>query len=245
MYAVRGLRQLRLTILACLAAGMLLTFAAFSTARPVLGASTDATAVIHEGDTETAPAGGLVAGCTFHIHFSSDSDVQGDWAIRSGDDDGPNVLTGSYDTTGGEDRVPNSGTLSLDSGSYFLVWDDESPIDRSFDQVAFDVACESGSEVPVESGGSGSELPIDSGGTGSELPIESGGNGSPSGVVLGVVGTPAPTLPATDTALSREPTTDLRPTLGFLALIGAVALAVSNREARRRSRTDDKADRNR
>jgi hypothetical protein len=243
MTGIRGYRQLHLAAVACAISGILLIVAAVTTTRPVLAASTGVTAVVHEGDTETAPAGGLIDGCTLHLHFSSDADVQGDWAIREGDDFGPNVLTGSYDTSSGDDREPNTGTLTLASGAYFLVWDDESPIDRSFDQLAFDVACEAptnsgGSELPTNSGGS--ELPIDSGGSGSEAPIN--GGGSPSGAVLGVVGTPAPTLPATDTGLDRQPSTDLRPTLGLLALIGAGALALTNRRTRRRVPGDDEAD---
>ena len=218
MREVRGPRQLRLTS-ACLMAGVLLVLGA---ATPVLAAPTGVTAVVHEGDTEVPPLGGLVEGCAVHLHFSAEAATAGDWAIRADDENGPDVLTGSFDTSGGDDRVPDAGTLALTSGTYVLVWDDESPIDRSFDELPFDVAC----EQPTESGG---EEPTDSGG---EEPIDSGGE-DPSGSVLGIAGTPQLTLPNTDAAaVTSESSSDLRPALGLMGLLAIGSLFVASRRHR-------------
>jgi len=86
------------------------------------------TVKIHEGGTEDEP---IVANephvCTFHLHFFFGDDVQaGDWEIQSWPPtgDGTVVLSGSYDATGGEDRVPDEpGTFSLPNGHYKLFWD--------------------------------------------------------------------------------------------------------------------------
>jgi hypothetical protein len=227
MREVRWRHQLRLMMLACLTAGAIGVLGAFGEPGPALAAPTGVTVVIHEGDTETQPSGAV---CTFHFHFISDLDKAGGWEIRAGARNGPAVMDGLFDTTGvGADRVPDSGTLSLPDGHYVMVWDDESPIDKSFDRLPFDVACEAptqpgGSEAPIASGGS--EAPISSGG--SEAPIASGGE-EPTGSVLGVIGTPPPTPPETDTTLTSRTKSDLRVPLGFLALIAAAALIVSGR----------------
>ena len=260
MRDVRGFRQLRLMMLVCLTAGIFIAFGGYGTPGPALAAPTGVTVVIHEGNTETQPAG---AACTFHFHFLSDLDVAGGWEIRAGARNGPAVMNGLFDTTGvGADRVPDSGTFSLPDGHYVMVWDDESPIDKSFDRLPFDVACEAptqpggseapissgGSEAPISSGGSeapissgGSEAPISSGGSeapissgGSEQPISSGGEG-PGGSVLGISGTPPPTLPDTDAP--STPRSDLRSPLGLLAVIAGVALVISGRQSRRRGHT--------
>jgi hypothetical protein len=174
------------------------------------------TAVVHEGDTEAPPLGGLVEGCTVHLHFSSEAATAGDWAIRADDEHGTDVLTGLFDTAGGDDRVPDSGTLALTSGHYVLVWDNESPIDRSFDELPFDVACEQATASD-----------------GDEDPIESGGEESPDGSVLGIAGTPRLTLPNTDTNLVGTPTSsDLRPALGLMGLVAIGSLFVASRRRR-------------
>ena len=219
MREVRGPRQLRLTS-ACLVAGVLLVLGA---AAPVMAAPTGVIAAVHEGTTEVPPLGGLVEGCTVHLHFAAEAATAGDWAIRADDEHGPDVLTGSFDTAGGDDRVPDAGTLALTSGHYVLVWDDESPIDRSFDELPFDVAC----EQPTQSGGG---EPTDSGGG---EPIDSGGEESPDGSVLGIAGTPRLTLPNTDTAVvSSTTSSDLRPALGFMGLLGVGSLFVATRRHR-------------
>ena len=215
MREVRGPRQLRLTS-ACLVAGVLLVLGA---ATPALAAPTGVTAVVHEGDTEVPPLGGLVEGCTIHLHFSAEAATAGDWAIRADDEHGADVLTGSFDTAGGDDRVPGAGTLALTSGHYVLVWDDESPIDRSFDELPFDVACE---QPTVSDGG--------------EDPIESGGEESPDGSVLGIAGTPRLTLPNTDAAAVTSATSsDLRPALGLMGLLAIGSLVVASRRRRNHS----------
>ena len=138
MREVRGPRQLRLTS-ACLVAGVLLVLGA---AAPVLAAPTGVTAVVHEGDTEVPPLGGLVEGCTVHLHFSAEAATAGDWAIRADDEHGADVLTGSFDPPaarpGAGCRHARSHERPRTSSS-----DDESPIDRSFDELPFDVAASS------------------------------------------------------------------------------------------------------
>jgi hypothetical protein len=206
-------------MLACLTTGVLLAFGAVA---PVLAAPSGVTAVVHEGDTETPPLGSLVEGCTVHLHFTSEPAKAGDWQIRADDEDGPPAHSGSFDTTGGDDRVPDTGTLALTSGHYVLVWDAESPLDRSFDELPFDVAC----EQPTNSGG---EEPTDSGG---EEPIDSGGE-DPSGSVLGIAGTPRLTPPNTDTdAISSTTSSDLRPALALMGLVGLASLVVASRQRR-------------
>jgi len=85
------------------------------------------TVKIHEAATEVEP---IVANdphvCTFHLHFFFGDDVQsGDWWIESWPPtgDGTEVLAGSYDATGGEDRQPGTGTYSLPDGHYKLFWE--------------------------------------------------------------------------------------------------------------------------
>ena len=240
MLEVRGLRQLRLMTLACLTTGAMIAFGLFG-AGAALAAPTGVTAVIHEGNTETA--GSTV--CTFHIHFQSNKDITGDWAIRKvASDPTTNVLNGSYDTASGDDREPDSGTFNLPNGSYALVWDDE-PIDRSFDRLDFEVAC--GAAAPSQSSApiaSASTAPIASSSTApisSVLPIASGGQ-PPNGGVEGVQGTPPRTLPPTDLGTAARSSADPRPTLALLGFITLAALLVTARLGRRkesrRSRPD-------
>ena len=248
MLEVRGLRQLRLMTLACLTTGAMIAFGLFG-AGAALAAPTGVTAVIHEGNTEAA--GSTV--CTFHIHFQSNKDIAGDWAIRKvASDPTTNVLNGSYDTASGDDREPDSGTFNLPNGSYALVWDDE-PIDRSFDRLDFEVACgaapPSQSSAPIASAStapiaSSSTAPISSSSTApisSVLPIASGGQ-PPNGGVEGVQGTPPRTLPPTDLGTAARSSADPRPTLALLGFITLAALLVTARVGRRkesrRSRPD-------
>jgi hypothetical protein len=248
MLEVRGLRQLRLMTLACLTTGAMIAFGLFG-AGAALAAPTGVTAVIHEGNTETASS----TVCTFHIHFQSNKNIAGDWAIRKvANDPTTNVLNGSYDTASGDDREPDSGTFNLPNGHYVLVWDDE-PIDRSFDRLDFDVSCEaappSQSSAPIASAStapiaSSSTAPIASSSTApisSELPIASGGQ-PPTGGVEGVQGTPPRTLPPTDLGTAARSSADPRPTLALLGFITLAALLVTARIGRRkesrRSRPD-------
>jgi MYXO-CTERM domain-containing protein len=205
-------------------AGVLLLFGA---AAPVLAAPTGVTASVHQGDTEVSPPDGIVEGCTIHLHFVAEEAQAGDWAIRADTEHGLDVLTGSFDTAGGDDRVPDDGTLAITSGHYVLVWDAESPIDNSFDVLPFDVVCEG----PTESDG-GDPSP-----SGEELPISSDGEESPDGSVLGIAGTPRPTLPNTDTnAISSTNSSDLRPALGLMGLLALGSLFVASRRRRPGSR---------
>jgi hypothetical protein len=248
MLEVRGLHRLRLMTLACLTTGAMIAFGLFG-AGAALAAPTGVTAVIHEGNTETASS----TVCTFHIHFQSNKNIAGDWAIRKvASDPTTNVLNGSYDAASGDDREPDSGTFSLPNGHYVLVWDDE-PIDRSFDSLAFDVACEaappSQSSAPIASAStapiaSSSTAPIASSSTApisSVLPIASGGQ-PPNGGVEGVQGTPPRTLPPTDLGTAARSSADPRPTLALLGFITLAALLVTARLGRRkesrRSRPD-------
>jgi hypothetical protein len=191
-------------------------------ARPALaGPESGVDVVVHEGDTETTAAGDPPTACTFHLHFQADTAISGAFQIRAGDEDGQAVADGLFDTASGDSRAPASGVYELDEGLYVVTWDDEIEQDRSFDQQAIEVAC--GEELPAESGGE--ELPAESGGE--ELPVE--GGGPPGGGELGIVGTPQPTPPATDTVAPNAPRTDLRPTLGLLALVVGIALWLTAR----------------
>jgi hypothetical protein len=179
--------------------------------------------VVHEGDSETTAAGDPPTACTFHLHFQADTAISGAFQIRAGDEGGVAVAEGLFDTESGDSRAPASGVYELDEGIYVVTWDDEVEQDRSFDEQAIEVDC--GEELPAESGGGG--LPAESGGE--ELPAEGGGGEAPGGGELGIVGTPQPTLPATDTAAPIAPRTDLRPTLGLLALVAGIALLLTPR----------------
>jgi hypothetical protein len=182
-----------------LAIGMLALSAAAALAGPESGVDV----VVHDADTETVAPGDPPTACTFHLHFQAGTAIEGGWQIRPGNEDAAPVVEGTFDTTSGDSRAPETGVFELDPGTYVVTWDDEIEQDRSFDEQTVVVACAAptGSE-PGASGGSaspsGSE-PGASGGSaspsGSELPVA----GSPSGNVAGVTVTP----PATDSGTTR------------------------------------------
>lgn len=190
---------------ALLAIGLLGASAGAALAGPESGVDV----VVHDGETETVAAGSPPTACTFHLHFQASTAISGAFEIRAGDDDGPAVADGLFDTTSGDSRAPASGVYELDEGLYFVIWDDEIEMDESYDEQAIEVVCEApsptGTEAPIESESpspTGSELPAESeqpAPTGSELPI---GGEAPTGGVGGVTVTP----PATDTAPARAAT---------------------------------------
>jgi hypothetical protein len=199
--------------------------------------------VIHVGDTEVAAPGDPPTACTFHLHFQSAEAKTGYFDIRAGDEDGAVVADGTFDTTSGDSAT---GVFALDPGPYLITWDDETEVDRSFDEQAVEVVCETaptptptGSEAPIGSESpspTGSELPIGSENptpTGSEAPI----GGGPTGSVAGITVTP----PATDTGApgasgGSSAALPIGMMLGLTALLGAWAIRHRPRLAPRRVR---------
>lgn len=185
--------------------GVLSLVLTFLLAAPVAAADTQF--LIHDDDTEVEPVvGGVITVCTFHLHAvptGTDDHETGTWEIRA--PGGSVVLSGDYETIGTQDdRIPDTGTMSLPDGNYTLFWDDESPIDDSHGEKALAVVCGGGgptaSPSPTPSGGGG-------GGGGGVLPT-TGVNPGTGGAI--------PTLPPTD-ALGPTPA----------AAGGQLALAVS------------------
>lgn len=189
--------------------------------------------VVHAGDTEDVAPGDPPTACTFHLHFTASTAIEGAFQIRAGDEDGDIVADGPFDTTSGDSRAPSSGVFELAEGTYEITWDDEVEVDRSFDQQTVVVACEAettpptptptGSEQPVSPTPTGSELPIGSEQptpTGSELPA---GGGAPTGNVGGVTATP----PATDTGSSPTSDSSQGGALAIAALLGLTGLLVA------------------
>jgi hypothetical protein len=86
------------------------------------------------------PAGDTV--CAFSFEFNPIAGGEtGTWELRDASD--AVVEHGDYSvTTTDGDRTPDSGTFSLDNGTYTLIWDDESPIDKSNQQLQIVVSCE-------------------------------------------------------------------------------------------------------
>ncbi|MCV0404502.1 MAG: hypothetical protein K5924_12480 [Chloroflexi bacterium] len=187
------------------------------------------TVKIHEGSTEDEPiVNNEPHVCTFHLHFFFGDEVQsGDWWIESWPPTGDmtEVLSGSYDATGGEDRDPDETSdpdvHSLPDGHYKLYWEGaENPGGQlEIKHKVFWVACEpAGSESPSESASeSPSESPSESASESpSESPSESASespsesvsespSSSPSEGELGGNPTPKPgggSIP--DTALGSE-----------------------------------------
>ncbi len=105
--------------------------------------------VVHDGDTETVAPGDPPTACTFHLHFQADTAITGAFDIHEGDEDGPIVEDGLFDTSSGDSRAPATGVFELAEGSYTVTWDDELVRDRSFDQQAIEVVCEQATPTPV------------------------------------------------------------------------------------------------
>ena len=214
-----------------------------SSAIALAGPESGVDVVVHVGDTEDAAPGDPPTACTFHLHFQAADARMGYFDIREGDDDGPVVADGEFDTTSGDSQT---GVFELAQGSYVITWDDETEVDRSFDEQAIEVVCEdaspspTGSEAPVGSESpspTGSELPIGSENpapTGSELPI----GGGPTGSVAGITVTP----PATDTGApgatgSSSAALPIAVMLGLTALLGAWAIQHRPKLASRKVRS--------
>jgi len=233
-----------------LAIGLLGVSAAAVLAGPASGVDV----VVHVADSETVAPGDPPTVCTFHLHFQADTAISGAFDIHRGDEDGPVVEDGLFDTSSGDSRAPATGVFELAEGSYTVTWDDEIERDRSFDQQAIEVVCEqatptptpevtptptptptpTGNELPAESGGptpTGNELPAESGGptpTGNELPAESGGP-TPTGNELpaGGVGGVTVTPPATDVAEQSPASNSSNAALPVVIMLGLSALLVA------------------
>ena len=120
-----------------------------SSVAALAGIHTGVDVVVHEGTSESAASGDVPTACTFHLHFQADTAISGAFEIRSGDEHGAAVASGSFDTTSGDSRAPAAGVFALANGSYTIVWDDESPIDRSFDEQPIKVVCQEATPTPV------------------------------------------------------------------------------------------------
>jgi outer membrane biosynthesis protein TonB len=203
--------------------------------------------VVHVGDTETVAPGDPPTACTFHLHFQADEAISGAFDIHEGDEDGPVVESGLFETTTGDSRAPASGVYALANGSYTVTWDDEIERDHSFDEQPIEVLCEvatptptlpptpaptptptpTGSEQPGES-----ETPTP---TGSELPAESEGptptgNELPTGSVAGITVTP----PATDASPTSPKASGGNAILPILAILGLAAFFLTSSQRLRR-----------
>ncbi len=192
------------------------------------------------------PAGTVTVetdGCSFRIHIALDqaTDVVG-WTVNASTevdwDAGTTILHGSGSTDAGG-RL-DLGPFIADPGEYNVVVDDETPVDRSSIVEHFSLACESGSEAPIDSGGSAAPSP-----SGSELGV--GGTPPPSGQEEGISGNgggrggTAVTPPPTDTAGSStgsSPTGGLLGVLGIVAAAGAISILTSRRLAAKAIRRD-------
>lgn len=163
----------------------------FSGSAVLAGPESGVDVVVHDGDSETGAPGDVPTACTFHLHFLAQEAKAGAFDIHEGDEDGPIVDSGLFDTTAtGDSRAPETGVFELPDGEYTIVWDDEIVRDRSHDEQAIVVFCDTEEPPPP----SGSEEPIESDAStepsGEELPV----TGTPTGGVAGVTVTP----PATD-----------------------------------------------
>lgn len=149
---------IRRLILPPIAAASLLLAAAGG----ALAASPSATVSVFNADG--TPAGATV--CEFYVEFNPvPGGEDGTWELWDGDS---NVVdTGSYSvtaTTG--DRVPDSGSWSLDNGTYTLAWDSEDHVDNSREEQEIVVECAAPSQsvaaetdVPSQSVAADTEKP--------------------------------------------------------------------------------------
>ena len=219
-----------------LALGML----GLSAAAVLAGPESGVDVVVHDGNTETVAPGDPPTACTFHLHFQADTAISGAFDIRRGDEDGPVVEEGLFDTSG-DSRAPATGVFDLAEGSYTVTWDDEVERDRSFDEQAIEVVCEQATPtptpvvptptpvVPTPTPVVPTPTPVVPTPTGEELPVESElptpaptGNDIPVGGVGGVTMTP----PATDVAEPATATTS-NAALPVAILLGLSALLMA------------------
>ena len=205
-----------------LAIGLLGVSAAAVLAGPASGVDV----VVHVADSETVAPGDPPTVCTFHLHFQADTAISGAFDIHRGDEDGPVVEDGLFDTSSGDSRAPATGVFELAEGSYTVTWDDEIERDRSFDQQAIEVVCEQATPTPTpEVTPTPTPTPTP---TGNELPAESGGptptgNELPAGGVGGVTVTP----PATDVAEQSPASNSSNAALPVVIMLGLSALLVA------------------
>lgn len=238
-------RLAAITTASVLALGLLSLSATAALAGPESGVDV----VVHDGNTETVAPGDPPTACTFHLHFQAETAISGAFDIHEGDEDGPIVESGLFDTSSGDGRAPETGVFALANGSYTVTWDDEIDRDRSFDQQAIEVVCQEETPTPtpevtptptpeatptptpeVTPTPTGSEQPGETetpSPTGSELPAESEGptptgNELPAGGVGGVTVTP----PATDVA-ETSPTSSSNVALPVAIMLGLSALIVA------------------
>jgi hypothetical protein len=134
------LRLIRRLLLPPIAAASLLL-----TAAGVALAEAESTVAVFNADG--TPAGATV--CEFYFEFSAaPGGESGSWELRDGG--GTAVASGSYSvTTSTADREPNTGSLTFPNGTYTLVWDDETPIDNSNEQLQVMVECADETEPPT------------------------------------------------------------------------------------------------
>ena len=154
--------------------GLMTAFALSASVALASPPGNNGTVKIHDGATDSEP---IIKNephvCTFHLHFFfADPSQSGDWWIRDWPPtgDGSLVMSGSYDTnSSGEDRVPDSGDLSLDPGHYKLFWqgDEETHIKHK----VFWVDC-----PPDGEGGGEGATPTPFNGATGEAPTGDGGN---------------------------------------------------------------------
>jgi hypothetical protein len=120
-----------------------------SAAAVLAGPESGVDVVVHDGNTETVAPGDPPTACTFHLHFLADTAITGAFDIHRGDEDGPVVEDGLFDTTSGDSRAPATGVFELAEGSYTVTWDDELERDRSFDEQPIEVVCEQATPTPT------------------------------------------------------------------------------------------------
>jgi hypothetical protein len=225
-----------------LAAGLLSLSAATALAGPESGVDV----VVHDGATETVAPGDPPTACTFHLHFQADTAITGAWDIHRGDEDGPVVEDGLFDTSSGDSRAPATGVFELAEGSYTVTWDDETERDRSFDEQPIEVVCAEETPAPTPTPTpevtptptpeatptpTGTEQPVETDTptpTGNELPTETEGptptgNDLPAGGVGGVKVTP----PATDVAEQSPASSSGNAALPVAIMLGLSALLVA------------------
>ena len=138
-------RLAAITTASLLALGLLGLSATAALAGPESGVDV----VVHVADTETVAPGDPPTACTFHLHFQADTAITGAFDIHRGDEDGPVVEDGLFDTSSGDSRAPATGVFDLGEGSYTVTWDDELERDRSFDEQAIEVVCEQATPTPT------------------------------------------------------------------------------------------------
>lgn len=234
-------------VAALMASALAIGLLGVSAAAVLAGEASGVDVVVHVADSETVAPGDPPTVCTFHLHFQADTAITGAFDIHKGDEDGPVVEDGLFDTSSGDSRAPATGVFELAEGSYTVTWDDEIERDRSFDQQAIEVVCEQSTPTPTPEATptptpeatptptpeatptpTGNEQPGETETptpTGNELPVETEGttptgNDLPAGGVKGVTVTP----PATDVADQSPASSGSNAALPVAIILGLSAL---------------------